>query len=552
MSRPIRPGFDLKFTLLFTVLYVPVAQLGMMLALPPGNVTPVYPAAALAWVAALFFGRTAYLGILLGGMLGNLISFFDPEQLWACLLTGLAIGIGEALSSWVGVLLFRRFAGPQASPLGNLRSTTVFVIVGSLWWVSPTVGVTSLWLGGFLAWEAYPNLWLTWWLGDALGILVAAPILISHRLSASRWKDLWRPEGWWLILLTLGLGSLVLSTSIFLIFLMVPVSIWAAARFGTRGASLITLLISCFGIAALLTADPLASVDQNTRLLVLQGFLGMVTISALFLSVVIRRQQEAVTQLMYSTRQASVGDMAVAICHKLNQPLQSINLSAGLALDALESEAPDEAKREVESIETAVDEAASITGRLRLWGRRDSRPVFEPTRLSVLVEDALLFSDVIGHLRGIIMTTEKGPVEGSLESDTEASVDAGDVEVRCDRFQIGLVLSSVLANAVEAVESSDEKSIVLRYFAERERAVVEIEDSGDGIDPTRWNQIFEPFFSDRGEQQTGRGLGLSVAAEIVAAHKGKLEVVRGSGQGACLRLTLPRLSESGPGGAEYG
>src|SRR5690242_13097871 len=135
--------------------------------------SPVWPPTGLAIAALLLWGRRLWPGIFLGAFLANLLTAGTPA-------TSAAIAAGNALEAIVGFLLVRRFAG-GIQAFDTARTVGIFAITAGLVapLVSATIGVTSLGLAGFVPWGVYGDVWKTWWLGDASGALVVAPLMIS-------------------------------------------------------------------------------------------------------------------------------------------------------------------------------------------------------------------------------------------------------------------------------------------------------------------------------------------------------------------------------------
>src|SRR3970282_1603719 len=143
MSRPVA-------IILIPCLYGVIAKNGFLFAIPPGNISPVFPAAGIALAAVLILGRPALIGVWLGSFGANAVSFFDQTMVSAgaivsALLVSSCIGIGATLSASVGAQLVQRFS-PHGDPLDSgwhvLSLIVLGALVGSL--ISPTVGGVSL------------------------------------------------------------------------------------------------------------------------------------------------------------------------------------------------------------------------------------------------------------------------------------------------------------------------------------------------------------------------------------------------------------------------
>jgi PAS domain S-box-containing protein len=304
-SPPLPPWLKhLALLLALSTLYVITARLGLTLALPPGDkATAVWPPSGIALAALLLLGYRLWPGIWLGAFLANFWDFFTPDNdfsLTTHLLASGGIAVGSTLQPLLGAYLLRRCLGQQ-SPLEGAGSVFWFLGVGLLMYlVAATVGVTTLYLAGFTSLAVYPlNCW-TWWLGDVLGVLMVTPLALAWwRKGPERaWGSRRIAEAgvllgvllmveWWVF----GGWELWGIDSRFLVYLTVPPLVWAAFRFGARGATLGLLLVT--GIAVWGTAQghgPFAGETLNESLL-LQTFMGVLTVMTLILVGVLTERQ---------------------------------------------------------------------------------------------------------------------------------------------------------------------------------------------------------------------------------------------------------------------
>ena len=166
---------------LIAVLYAIVGGLSIWLASPPGYAAPLFPAAGLAMAVALTYGRKALPGILLGAwMVDTGTSLLGGQPLWSALLSGGTIAVGATAQAAVGRALLRRALGDEPDLASAKASLILFALGGGVACVtSASVATLVLWLAGTLT--PANALWnfLSWWLGDALGVMVATPITLT-------------------------------------------------------------------------------------------------------------------------------------------------------------------------------------------------------------------------------------------------------------------------------------------------------------------------------------------------------------------------------------
>ncbi|MBI2943099.1 MAG: CHASE domain-containing protein [Candidatus Wallbacteria bacterium] len=211
-SRPSRRA-DAFRVLIVAALYFILARLGLLLAIPPGVATAVWPPSGLALAALLIWGNTVAPGVWIGSCLANLsITLASPggPPLSLALCTAMLVGAGALLQALVGARLIRRHVGID-DPLVDPKKIVLFVVLGGpvADVVSATVGVTGFFLAGMVLPGDIPWNWATWWIGDTIGCLLVAPLVLCF---AGRPRTIWRRRLWTVALpLGMAFGAVVLS-----------------------------------------------------------------------------------------------------------------------------------------------------------------------------------------------------------------------------------------------------------------------------------------------------------------------------------------------------
>ena len=164
------------------VAYYVVGRLGLLLAIPPGYATAVWPASGIALAGTLLFGYRVWPGILLGSFLINLRTSLDTTSTASILNTtalAASIGMGASLQAIVGALLIRRFT-QYPTAFVEARDIIKFLLLGGpvSCLVNATWSVTSLLLGGVIQPVDYLFHWWTWWVGDAIGVITFTPLVL--------------------------------------------------------------------------------------------------------------------------------------------------------------------------------------------------------------------------------------------------------------------------------------------------------------------------------------------------------------------------------------
>ncbi len=213
--------------------------------------------------------------------------------------------------------------------------------------------------------------------------------------------------------------------------------------------------------------------------------------------------------------------------HELRSPLSSMKM--GIATVAKEMVGPlnDEQKMMLEIAERNIDRLTKLTTDL-----------LDLTKIEAGQLDLELDEQDIREL-----------AEEVVESDSESAGDKGllleiasgsaPVVARCDRERLGQVLHNLVANAVNFTE---EGAVSVTVDQAGDRAVVEVSDTGSGIDPTALESIFDKWskaHSETPSERRGTGLGLAICKGIVEAHGGDISVESEQGAGSTFRFEVP-------------
>jgi signal transduction histidine kinase/CheY-like chemotaxis protein len=279
--------------------YFVAGKIGLALAFFHVSASPVWPPTGIAIATLLLLGTRMWPAILAGAFLVNITTAGSAA-------TSLGIAAGNTLEALVAASFVNRFAGGRQvfeRPRGVFKFAALAGAVSAA--VSATIGVTTLTLGGYAERSAYGAIWLTWWLGDAAGALVVAPLLVLWAAGARLpWTGRRALEAGALVL-CLVVVALVVFTAIGpapltnqpLAFTTISPLLWAAFRFGPREAATATAILSAIAIEGTLRGvGPFAVGDPNRSLLLLQAFLATVSVMTLAVAAVVterRRVQHA-------------------------------------------------------------------------------------------------------------------------------------------------------------------------------------------------------------------------------------------------------------------
>ncbi|MEU2281449.1 MASE1 domain-containing protein [Streptomyces sp. NPDC013178] len=282
-----RPAVLAAETVAVALCYYGAGRLGLMreLVVEGAIFTPIWPPSGVAVACLLIFGLRSAAGIALGALLVILsLTTFRPSVLGSL--------AGNTAAPVCAYLMLRRVG--FRNDLSRLRDGLALVFLGALtaMLLSSTIGVGLLVGIGKLAADSFWPVWLAWWVGDAMGVLLVTPVLLLLRtlrrpLPLARWK-----EATGLALSTLGIVPLATHSSVSLLFLVYPLLVWAALRFRLAGSMLCALFTSVLAtLAATDEVGPFAELTRVEIMIKLQAFNGTMALTALLLSAVITEQR---------------------------------------------------------------------------------------------------------------------------------------------------------------------------------------------------------------------------------------------------------------------
>jgi PAS domain S-box-containing protein len=181
----------LKIVVLLALSYALVGRLALLLAIPPGYATAIFPPAGIAVAAILLWGWQCVPGVFIGSLAMNLwISLGNAPLSPPVLMLSACVAAGSTLQAGVGAVLVRRLLSPSLTLLEERETLTFMLLAGPVaCLVSATFGVSSLVVGGVIPASEFVYSWFTWWVGDTIGVLITAPLVF---VFFARPKALWR------------------------------------------------------------------------------------------------------------------------------------------------------------------------------------------------------------------------------------------------------------------------------------------------------------------------------------------------------------------------
>ncbi len=507
------------------IVYAGAGKAGLKLDAVSGFATLVWPPTGISLAALLLFGHRLWPGIYLGAVLANLWS-------GAAVPVAVAIGLGNTLEAVAGAWALRALR--VRTSLDRLRDAVALIGTAAMasTLVSATIGVTSVRFAGLVSPDHVLETWRAWWLGDVLGDLVVAPLLLTWGsappVTPPRRRAAEAAEAAALGLSTLALGSFVFLggslaefSPVRQAYMILPLVMWAALRFGPRGATTTSFVLSVIAIAGTaLGSGPFVRETLVQSLVFLQVFMAVAAITGLVLGAVVSERSVALQKRE---------ELLAIVSHDLRNPLAAIRVSAHTVLKHLPPEAGERLGQQLALIHRSTERMDGLIRDLL------DLSAIEAGHLSVELkrESATdLVRDAIEAMR---------PVAAQRSLSLSARLPDDAISVHCDRERIAQVFSNLIGNAIKFSPAG--ATILLGARGAEGEARLWVTDTGPGIRAEQLQRIFDPFQQAGPRVAQGIGLGLAIARGIVEAQGGRIWAESNAGRGTTFCFTLPLATD---------
>jgi signal transduction histidine kinase len=526
----VRGVAALRFLLQLAVValaYWFAARLSLQLALVHGQVTPIWPPTGIALVAILVFGRRVWPGIFLAALAVNLP--IGPSPLGAA-----AIAAGNTLAPLVAAALLKRLG--FRIELDRLRDAIAIVLsalVGMT--ISASAGTSVLVLSGSAPGDTFWSTWAVWWTGDAMGVLLVAPLLLSllphTRFPSPTVRMAAELAG--LLVVIGGVTFVLFQNRLRLEYLVFPLIMVAAWRFRLRGAAPAALIASGVAIwSAVHGLGPFATETLVQKMITLQVFNVCVALTSFVLAAFVeaRENAEEMTRLYVSANAASQTKSAFLnmAAHELLTPVTVLSGYLSLLGGGSIGHPPESWETPLDILMAKTRELEKIVADLL----NASRLEVIPPRLETEVLDLRpVIENAVERVRSRVEL---------LQAEVTVKLPAGPVPVDADEAQLSRILDDLINNALTYTIRTPRVRITLS--TDSRRAIVRVEDKGVGIPEREREQIFDRLYRVADPQVVvpGVGLGLFISRQLTESSGGSLVVESSTPEeGTVFALALP-------------
>jgi signal transduction histidine kinase len=508
----------------YVVGYVLVDWITFIYPFAPFGITPWNPNTGLSFVLVLLFGQKFIPLLFVAPLAFDAIVLHFPFPWPAEVLLIAVVGGGYAAGF---AFLLRR--GSRFDPaLKTLRDLIVMLVVAAF----SSAFVAAGYIGILITINLLPAQQallaaLQYWIGDMIGIAVVSPFGLVVLTRGSILKI--SAEAVMQILVVIAALVLVFVHAgrydlELLYVLFVPI-IWMAVRGGLELVAtgiLLTQIGLILGLQMLPNEVSVLGLQAEMLVLAITGLIaGALVTERRRVEMQLRLHQDSLAR---RARLGSVGELAAAIAHEINQPLMAAGTYGRLAVEGLRSGAEDLASTAEAAAKTVsqVERAAQVVQRLRTLISLD-KSGYAPFSVERIIKESLELSQPYFEQHSI---------------KARVLLNSGLPPVKVDLLQAEQVTLNLIRNAIEAIGAADGTGGTITVSARQSGSdfvEIAIEDTGPGFEPEFLTAMPPPLSSTKAE---GLGIGLLLCRSIVEAHGGRLRL-RAGAQGALVEFTLP-------------
>ena len=561
---------DFKIILL-TLIYCLAAYFAFQLAFDTPLNIPVWPAAGIGLAFVILMGRDTWPAVALGTLLTQVFAYWHFAAITSefMILIAVLTATGTTIQVLTGNYLYKKFiSSKEKTPFSRSADSFTFLFIALFaGLIAPTMSTVSLYLTGVLRPEAILNTWFSWWVGNVVGILLFTPFILSWTRALKFRVTIEKLlEGLLFLICIAGLLALFRVDSLAgtvekaFPFLVIPFLMWLAFRFRLNVALSVMVIVSISAVYRTTHGlGPFAVEDVYNSTLLLQAFVGVISISTLIISSTVTERNQiqkqlerfnenleskvnertkalneeitirakAEEKLKISNRKlrktnAELDNFVYSVSHDLRAPIASV---LGLINLAKKDRSEEMAMKYLEMIEESAIQQDKFIKKILDQSRN--------ARLDIRKEEIMfdrLISETFNQLKYVDLT-------GNVSKNININQDK---PFFSDTWRLKVIFNNLLSNSIRYKNGNPPK-IDIDINVENNDAHIVIRDNGKGIAKKHLRHVFKMFYRAT-DENAGSGLGLYIVKETVDKLHGAIKLSSNEGKGTEVDLHIPSLT----------
>jgi len=568
LKLQLKYSLDFKI-ILVAILYYLAARLGYFLAFENTTALPTWPPSGIAFALIILLGRQTWPGITIGSLVANIMAYWNnpamPPQ--TIIIISSLIACCNTFEAVVGNYLEKKWIKSDY-PFNSTRNAYRFLFVSLVMcFLGSSLGTCGLYLNKVIDTAELLRTGFSWWVGNVVGILLFTPLILAcaEKIRFKIFSKKFMEVGIFIltligIYLLLQVDYLVPTLERALPFLVLPFLLWLAFRFdliiaivGILITSLISIYLTTHG------QGPFNLQDPHNSMLLLQIFIGVMSISTIILSATVKERMEVQYKLqvfnenletMVLERTSALKD-EITTRKKAEEKLQGTNQE----LSKRNTELDNFVYSVSHDLRAPI---ASVLGLINL-AKKDVDVDMKDMYLDMILKSAIqqdhFIREILDQSRNSRLEVKREeilfrPLIDETFNQLKFATNAGqavekvikinqDQPFFSDRWRLKVILNNIISNAIRYRNGRDpviKVNIDITAFA----ASVAIEDNGKGIEKDHLPNIYKMFYRAT-DDGAGSGLGLYIVKEAIEKLNGNINIESEVGKGTTVKLQIPAL-----------
>ncbi len=552
------------------ILYYLAARLGYLFAFDNTNALPAWPPSGIAFALMIMLGRQTWPGIAIGCLIANIMAFWIdgdiPSQ--KVILVSSLIAVCNTFEAIAGYYLVKNWIKSDF-PFQSTRNAFRFLFVSmSICLIAASIATWGLYINDLIDTSKVMRTGFSWWIGNVVGILIFTPFVLSlTQKTTLRIPPKKMTEVGFLVLALLGIYFLLQVDILLpalqraLPFIVLPFLLWLAFRFDLIVAITGILITSLISMHFTIRGEgPFHLGDPYNSMLLLQIFIGVMSISIIILSATVKERLEVQkkllvfnenleamvqnrtreleeeiatrkqaeekikrTNLELSKRNTELDNFVYSVSHDLRAPIASVLGLVNLAKKDIDIHMKDMYLDMIQKSSLQQDlfikEILDQSRNSRLEVQR------EEIMFQSLIEETFtqlkFATNAVQNVEKVILVNQHQPFFS-------------------DRWRLKVILNNIISNAIRYRNGRD-PVIKVNVDINGNAATLAIEDNGKGIEKDHLPNVYKMFYRAT-DDGAGSGLGLYIVKEAVEKLNGNIDIESEVGKGTLVKLQIPALN----------